>query len=135
ILAGVPLALPALLRAEKLGKRAASTKFDWPAARAVLEKAREEVDEIESAVAAGEAEARLSHEIGDLLVAVAQLARHRKVNPETALRDTNARFERRLRHIEERLAAQGRGPRDADLDELEALWGEAKRAEAGKSAR
>ena len=129
-LAGVPLALPALLRAEKLGKRAARVNFDWPAARAVIEKVQEEIGELETAVAAGESDQRLSHEIGDLLFAVAQLARHLKVNPETALRDCNARFERRFGHIEGALAASGRAPGDATLDELEALWGEAKKAES-----
>lgn len=128
-LAGVPIALPALLRAEKLGKRAARANFDWAEARAVLAKVREEVDELDRAIAAGESEERLSHEIGDLLFAVAQLARHVSINPETALRDCNARFERRFRFIEEKLAARGRKPGDATLDELEALWGEAKEAE------
>ncbi len=133
-LAGVPLALPALLRAEKLGQRAARANFDWSAARSVIEKVREEVGEVESAAAAGESEERVSHEIGDLLFAAAQLARHLNVNPETALRECNVRFERRFRHIEARLAAGGRAPADATLEELEALWGEAKKTE-GKSDR
>jgi len=128
-LAGVPLALPALLRAEKLGKRAARANFDWPDARAVVDKVREEIDELDRVIAAGESEARLSHEIGDLLFAAAQLARKLGINPETALRDGSARFERRFGYIEERLAARGRTPADATLDELEALWGEAKTAE------
>jgi MazG family protein len=128
-LAGVPLALPALLRAEKLGKRAARVGFDWPDAGAVLEKVREEIGEVERAVVAGESEARLGHEIGDLLFAVAQLARHLRISPETALRDANARFERRFAYVEKRLAERGRSPAEAGMDELEALWGEAKRAE------
>jgi MazG family protein len=129
-LAGVPLALPALLRAEKLGKRAAYVRFDWAEARSVADKVREEIAEVEQAVAAGEAPERVSHEIGDLLFAVAQLARHLKINPETALRDANSRFERRFRYVEQRLTAQNRTPADTTLDELEALWSEAKRAEA-----
>jgi MazG family protein len=128
-LAGVPLALPALLRAEKLGKRAARVGFDWPDAGAVLDKVREETGEIAAALDANESSQRLSDEIGDLLFATAQLARHAKINPETALREANARFERRFRHIERALAARGRTPADAGMDELEALWAEAKKAE------
>jgi MazG family protein len=128
-LAGVPLALPALLRAEKLGKRAARVGFDWPDAAAVLDKVREETAEIASAIGENESEERIGQEIGDLLFAAAQLARHYKLNPETALREANARFERRFRHVEDRLAAKGRAPAEAGLDELEALWGEAKKAE------
>ena len=128
-LAGVPLALPALLRAEKLGKRAARVGFDWPDANAVLDKVREEVGEIAAAVNDKESDERIGQEIGDLLFAASQLARHYKLNPETALRDANARFERRFGHVERTLAARGRAPAEADLDELEALWGEAKKAE------
>jgi len=128
-LAGVPLALPALLRAEKFGKRAARVGFDWPDAAAVLDKVREETDEIAAAVNEKESEERIGQEIGDLLFAAAQLARHHNVNPESALREANARFERRFRHVEARLAEKGRAPADADMDELEALWGEAKKAE------
>lgn len=128
-LAGVPLALPALLRAEKLGKRAARVGFDWPNAAAVIDKVREETAEITAAIADKESDERIGQEIGDLLFAVAQLARHFNLNPETALRDANARFERRFTHVERALAAKGRAPADAGLDELEALWGEAKRAE------
>ncbi|MCW5771970.1 MAG: nucleoside triphosphate pyrophosphohydrolase [Rhodospirillaceae bacterium] len=125
-LSGVPLALPALLRAEKLGKRAARVRFDWSEARSVAAKVREELEEIEAAVADNEPEDRITHEVGDLLFAAAQLARHLKVNPETALREANARFERRFGHIERTLAALGRSPQDAGSDELERLWGEAK---------
>ncbi len=132
VLAGVPLALPALLRAEKLGKRAARVGFDWPDAGAVLDKVREETGEIASAIAEKESDERIGHEIGDLLFAAAQLARHFKINPETALRDANARFEHRFGHIERSLAARGRKAEDANLDELEALWGEAKQRESGR---
>lgn len=134
-LAGVPLALPALLRAEKLGRRAARVGFDWPEPGAVLEKVREEVAKIAAAMQEAEApervSARVGAEIGDLLFAAAQLARHFKVNPESALREANTRFERRFRHIERKLAERGRTPADAGLDELEALWGEAKKEEQG----
>ncbi len=128
-LAGVPLALPALLRAEKLGKRAARVGFDWPDASAVLDKVREEVGEIAAAVGGKESNERIGQEIGDLLFAASQLARHYKLDPETCLREANARFERRFRHVEDALAARGRSPADSDLDELESLWGEAKKAE------
>lgn len=128
-LSGVPLALPALLRAEKLGKRAARVGFDWPDAAAVLDKVREETGEIAEAIAEKESDERIGQEIGDLLFAAAQLARHYKLNPETALREANARFERRFGHVERALAAKGRTPAEAGMDELEALWGEAKKAE------
>jgi MazG family protein len=132
-LAGVPLALPALLRAEKLGKRAARVGFDWPDASAVLDKVREEAGEISDAIGEKESPERIGQEIGDLLFAAAQLARHYKLNPETVLRDANARFERRFRYVEAGLAARGRSPADANLDELEALWSEAKKAERDKA--
>jgi MazG family protein len=128
-LSGIPLALPALLRAEKLGKRAARVGFDWPDAAAVLAKVREETGEIAEAMAAKEPDERIGQEIGDLLFAAAQLARHYRLNPETALREANARFERRFGHVERALAAQGRTPAEAGMGELEALWGEAKKIE------
>jgi MazG family protein len=128
-LAGVPLALPALLRAEKLGKRAARVGFDWPEAGAVLDKVREEVGEIAAAVNAAEPPERIGAEIGDLLFAAAQLARHFKLNPESALRDANARFERRFGYVEAKLAERGKIASEVSLDDLEALWGEAKTAE------
>ncbi len=130
LLGGVPLALPALLRAEKLGKRAARAKFDWPDLGGVMAKVREEIGELETAVSAVEPSARLAHELGDLLFAVAQLARHLGINAESALRDANTRFERRFRRVENALRAQGRAPNDASLDELEALWQQAKTAES-----
>jgi tetrapyrrole methylase family protein/MazG family protein/ATP diphosphatase len=129
-LAGVPLALPALLRAEKLGKRAARVGFDWPDAPSVLDKVDEEIGEIRQAVAAGEPPARVSHEIGDLLFAVAQYARHLEINPETALREAATRFERRFGHVEDTLNRQGRSPDEASLAEKEALWEEAKNLES-----
>jgi MazG family protein len=126
-LAGVPLALPALTRAEKLGRRAARTGFDWPDAGAVLEKVHEEVDELRDETEASTPNpGRIEHEIGDLLFAVAQLARHVRIDAEAALRAANARFERRFRHVEQGLAAAGRAPGTASLAEMEALWQEAK---------
>jgi ATP diphosphatase len=131
VLAGVPHALPALTRALKLQQRAGKVGFDWNDARAVLAKLREEMDEIEAELAAG-AEDKVAGEVGDLLFAVANLARHLAVDPEAALRGANAKFERRFAHIEARLDAEGRAPGDASLDEMEALWKEAKRREKAR---
>lgn len=129
VLDDVPLALPALLRAEKLQKRAARVGFDWPEARQVLDKIEEEIREVRAELDQGAPAVRIGDEIGDLLFALANLARHLKIDPETALRGCNAKFERRFRSIEHELASQGRSPKDASLDEMEALWVEAKRRE------
>ena len=124
---GVARALPALLRAEKIQKRAARVGFDWKRTDPVIDKIEEELGELRAELAAGEIDqARLTDELGDVLFAVANLARHCKVDPEAALRATNDKFERRFRHIECRLAEAGRKPADASLDEMEALWQEAK---------
>ena len=125
---GVPIGLPALLRAEKLGKRAARVGFDWPDPGRVIAKVEEEIEEIQSEID-GADPAALEHEVGDLLFATAQLARHLKVNPETALRRASSRFERRFGHVEAELAATGRTPSEATLDELEEHWTAAKAAE------
>ena len=127
-LAGVPLALPALTRALKLQQKAGKVGFDWNDPRAVLAKLREEIDEVEAELEAGDAQ-RVAGEVGDLLFAVANLARHLSVDPEAALRGANAKFERRFAHIEARLGEAGRAPADATLDEMEALWSEAKQRE------
>ena len=127
-LSGVPAALPALTRALKLQEKASKVGFDWAEARAVIAKLREEIAEIEAEIATGDAEAAAG-EVGDLLFAAANLARHLGIDPEAALRGTNAKFERRFAHIEARLGAEGRGPATASLDEMEALWVEAKRGE------
>ena len=125
---GVPLALPALSRAMKLQEKAGKVGFDWNDFRAVLEKIREEVAEVEAEIAQGSPEAQ-SDEVGDLLFAAVNLARHLKVDPEAALRSANAKFERRFAHIESRLAADGRTPQSASLNEMERLWAEAKTEE------
>ena len=128
LLDDVPSALPALSRAAKLQKRAATVGFDWPAALPVLDKVREELDEVLQAMADGDADA-LEDEVGDLLFAAVNLARHLKHDPENALRRANRKFERRFRFIEQALRDSGRPIEDCDLDELDALWGEAKRQE------
>jgi ATP diphosphatase len=127
-LAGAPLALPALTRAVKLQQKASKVGFDWNDANAVLAKLREETSEIEDALASGDKEA-VKGEVGDLLFVVANLARHLGVDPEAALRGTNAKFERRFGHIETKLGAEGRQASDASLAEMDALWEDAKRTE------
>jgi ATP diphosphatase len=122
---GVPLALPALSRAMKLQEKAGKVGFDWNDVRAVLEKIREEIVEVEAEIAEGSAQA-LSGEVGDLLFAAVNLARHLKIDPEAALRSANAKFERRFAHIENRLAEAGQTPESVSLDEMERLWVEAK---------
>jgi MazG family protein len=126
VLDGIALAFPALLRAAKVSRRAARIGFDWPDARAVIPKLAEEIAEIEGELDAGGAKTRLEDEVGDLLFAAANLARKLDIEPETALRRATAKFERRFRQVEKRAAERGAG---ADLDALEALWQEVKRAE------
>ncbi|HTK34979.1 MAG TPA: nucleoside triphosphate pyrophosphohydrolase [Caulobacteraceae bacterium] len=128
VLADVPAGLPALLRAVKLTKRAARVGFDWPDPAAVLEKLQEEVRELEVEIEAGD-RAKAREELGDLLFVCANLARKLEVDPEDALRSANAKFARRFGFIEAALAAGGRGPADATLDEMEAIWIQAKQAE------
>ena len=131
---GVPLALPALSRATKLQEKAGKVGFDWNDVRAVLDKIREEIIEVEDEIVEGSAQA-LSSEVGDLIFAAVNLARHLKVDPEAALRSANAKFERRFAHIEMRLAEGGQTPDGASLNEMERLWDEAKVQErlAGQS--
>ena len=126
-LAGVPLALPALTRALKLQAKASKVGFDWNDPRAVLRKIREEADEIEAALDGEPANA--ATEIGDLLFAAVNLARHLRADPEALLRQTNQKFERRFAAIERALAERGKTPQDATLAEMDALWEEAKARE------
>ena len=126
LLADIPIGFPAMTRAVKLQKRASSVGFDWGDARLVLAKIREEIDEIEQELEAGQADA-IGGEIGDLLFAVANLARHVGVDPETVTRRTNAKFERRFAFIETELARSGSSPEAATLTEMDALWDAAKR--------
>jgi nucleoside triphosphate diphosphatase len=127
-LAGVPVTLPALTRALKLQEKAGRVGFDWNDPHAVLAKIREEADEIEAALNGTEREVAAA-EVGDLLFAVVNLARHLKADPEGILRATNLKFERRFASIERALAARGKTPKDATLAEMDALWDEAKAAE------
>jgi ATP diphosphatase len=129
LLDDVPRALPALTRALKLQKRAASVGFDWDSAPRVVEKLAEEAQEIVQAKESGAPQADIEEEIGDLLFVVANLARHLKVQPEDALRAANEKFSRRFRFIEQSLRAEGKSPHGATLDEMESLWQQAKREE------
>jgi ATP diphosphatase len=132
-LAGVPLALPALTRALKLQDKAGKVGFDWNDPRTVLSKIREEADEIEAELDGAERnDAALAAEIGDLLFAAVNLARHLHADPEAVLRQTNRKFERRFAAIEAALAARGKAPQHATLAEMDALWNEAKAAEAAR---
>ena len=125
VLDGVPVALPSLIRAVKLQEKASTVGFDWNDPKAVLAKLREELAEIEAEIEGG-SPYRLEDEVGDLLFAAANLARHLKVDADQALRRTNAKFVRRFNAVETALAAEGRSPAEASLDEMEALWQRAK---------
>ena len=124
---GVARGLPALLRAKKLLSRAAREGFEWPGPMSALGKVEEELEEVKAELHDGD-DARRHHELGDLLLATAGLARAAGVDPEQALRDANARFEVRLRHVESSLRDEGREIRDADVDELLSRWARAKEA-------
>ena len=128
VLDDVPLALPGLTRAVKLQRRASRVGFDWGDVRLVLAKIREETDEIAEALdeEASRRDAALADEIGDLLFAVANLARHAGIDPEPAVRGTNAKFERRFAFIEDRLVERGSAPAQSSLEEMDGLWNEAK---------
>lgn len=129
---GIPLALPALTRAVKLQKKASKVGFDWGAAEPVLAKIEEEIAEIRHEIAVQATPERLTDELGDVLFAVANLARHLKLDPEAALRGTNAKFERRFRRIEAWLAEEGRAPADSTLAEMDALWERTKLEEKNR---
>lgn len=129
ILDNVPLALPALTRAAKLGKRAATVGFEWPTVQGALDKVDEELREVHQAIDEAASPEELEGELGDLLFCVVNVCRHLKIDPENALRKTNAKFERRFRHVEIRLQQQGRQPSQASLNEMDSYWDEAKKLE------
>jgi nucleoside triphosphate diphosphatase len=129
-LAGIPVALPALSRALKLQAKASRVGFDWNDPRAVLRKIREETDEIEAELDRAEMnKAATGGEVGDLLFAVVNLARHLDADPEAVLRQSNLKFERRFAAIERALAARGKVPQEVSLAEMDTLWNEVKAAE------
>ncbi len=128
ILDDVPRSLPAIQRAEKLQKRAAHVGFDWPQAAQVLDKIEEEIQELREAMLEND-QAHIQDELGDVFFAMVNLARHVNVKPEMALRSTNAKFERRFKFLESALAKQGVKLENADLQQMENLWLEAKKFE------
>jgi MazG family protein len=134
VLSGLPAALPALHAAARLGEKAARVGFDWPSPGAALAKVREEVAELEEALASREP-GRVEHELGDLLFAIASVARLADQSPEMALRQALARFARRFRAIEAAVRRSGRDVHDLTAEELEARWVEAKRSEPASRAR
>jgi ATP diphosphatase len=140
MLADVPAALPGLTRAVKLQNKAAKVGFDWPSLAPVFEKLKEEIGELEEVAlpadprgaspdASAAQRAKIEEEFGDLLFVIANVARHLKLDPESALRGANAKFIRRFRHIEARLAESGSSPKQSTLEEMDALWDEAKMKE------
>jgi nucleoside triphosphate diphosphatase len=128
ILDEVPTGLPALTRSAKLGKRASSVGFDWPNIDGVFDKVFEELQELRIAVKS-QKQSDIHGELGDLLFSMANLGRHLKVDLESALRTTNAKFERRFRYVESRLRERGEMPQSSSLEAMDALWNEAKEAE------
>ena len=129
VLDDVPLALPALTRAQKLGKRAAQVGFEWPDIGGALDKLTEELTELRQEIAGSEAKAAIAGEIGDVLFCVVNVCRYLDIDPEQALKATNAKFERRFSYVERGLQAQGLRPQDATLARMDALWEQGKAQE------
>ena len=125
-LGAIARALPAMLRAEKLQKRAAQAGFDWDDRAPVLAKVEEEIDELKQGMAAGEERSRLQGELGDVFFAAINLARHLEISPETALREANNKFEQRFRFIQTRLEESGEDLETASLERMDELWEMAK---------
>lgn len=135
VLDGVPIALPALTRAVKLQNKAAKVGFDWPSLAPVFDKLREELRELEDVLGDGRDlsnRGKIEEEFGDLLFVVANVARHLRLDPESALRAANQKFTRRFHAIERKLAEQGRTPAQSTLAEMDRLWDEAKAGEKGR---
>jgi nucleoside triphosphate diphosphatase len=126
VLANVPITLPALTRAAKLGKRAAQVGFEWSGVEGALDKLDEELGELRHELASQAPQADIANEMGDVLFCVVNVCRYLKIDPEGALRHANAKFERRFGYVEQRLKAVGRSPRDASLEEMDSLWDEGK---------
>jgi ATP diphosphatase len=124
-LSSVPRALPALMEALKLQEAASRVGFDWGAAGPVLDKIEEEISELRAEIASGRSD-KATEELGDVIFALANLARHLKTDPEDALRSTNTKFRNRFSYVEQGLEKEGKTPKDATLDQMEALWQRAK---------
>lgn len=133
VLADVPIALPALTRANKLGKRAAQVGFEWPDIAGALDKLEEEIGELRREISnAADRPGNLNeiaNEIGDVLFCIVNVCRYLDIDPENSLRSTNAKFERRFRYVEHRLKEQGKTPERATLEEMDGLWEEGKKEE------
>ncbi len=127
VLSGVAASLPALIECEKIQDRAANFGFDWPDVDPVFDKVLEELDEVREAWVSGD-QAHIEEEIGDLLLVAVNLARHLKVNPEYALKQSTQKFSKRFQYIEQKVAASGRDLKDCQLAELDDYWDEAKLA-------
>ena len=135
VLEGVPLALPALVRALKLQDKAARVGFDWPSMEPVFDKIREETGELEHAVShENPSREKIAEEYGDLLFVIANLGRHLAVDPEVALRSANTKFMRRFGEVESLLSAKGKSPEQSDLAEMDRLWDEVKRNEQNRGS-
>lgn len=130
LLAGVPRTLPALVESQQISSRAAGAGFDWSSLDQVMDKLREELAELEAA-RNGASQDAIEDELGDLLFVIVNIARFLKVNPEQALRRTNAKFRRRFEHVEQGLAARGKSLKESNIEEMEALWQDAKGSESG----
>jgi MazG family protein len=126
LLASVPRALPALVEAQQITSRAARVGFDWENPEQVMEKLQEELGELDEARRGGSQE-EIAGELGDLLFVIVNIARFMKVDPEQALRKTNAKFRQRFGYVESKLAERGKKPEDSNIEEMEALWQEAKK--------
>lgn len=126
---GLPLNLPALVRAIKLQRRAARVGFDWPDTSHVVDKLNEEMLELSQEIEKDRDSPEVKQELGDLLFVYANLARHLEIDAEEALRGANAKFVRRFEYVEDQLASRGRRPKDSDLEEMDALWNEIRKAD------
>lgn len=122
----IPLALPALTRAAKLGKRAATIGFEWPDVSGALDKMSEELREVQTAINSNASTAELTDELGDVLFCVVNVCRHLHIDPEAALRSVNSKFERRFRHVETRMRENGQQPKETPLEVMDKYWDEAK---------
>jgi MazG family protein len=129
VLDDVPAGLPALTRASKIGKRVAQVGFEWADISGAIDKVQEEIGELRDEVNTGADPTRTEQEIGDLLFSLVNVCRYLRIDPENALRLTNAKFERRFRYIEQQLLTRGRTPAESTLEEMDALWNEAKESE------
>lgn len=132
VLADVPIGLPALTRANKLGKRAGQVGFEWPDVGGALDKVEEEIRELKQELGPDMNREALADELGDVLFCIVNVCRYLDVDPEDALRGANSKFERRFGHVETRLREQGRTPDQATLEEMDRLWDEGKALERGK---